>query len=288
MNFARRFRIPSDRKIALTRHDTASTSGVSGKAEARRLLKHGVDRLAELQEKLYAQDTWSLLVIFQAMDAAGKDSTIEHVMSGVNPQGCQVFSFKAPSKEELDHDYLWRSVRALPERGRIGIHNRSYYEEVLVARVHPEILARQQLPKATRGGRIWRRRFREINNFERYLSDNGTVVLKFFLNVSRAEQRRRFLSRLDEPGKHWKFSPRDVEERGRWDDYMAAYQDMLAHTSTEWAPWYVIPADHKWYMRLAVAEIIGDALDDLGLAFPTVSDETLAEWNEARAALENE
>ncbi len=285
MNYTTRFRAAPGRKVSLGRLRTDATPGIRDKKEARKLLKHGVDRLADQQERLYAQDTWSLLVIFQAMDAAGKDSTIKHVMSGVNPQGCQVFSFKAPSKEELDHDYLWRSVRALPERGRIGIHNRSYYEEVLVVRVHPELLDHQKVPAGSRRG-IWKRRFREINDFERYLVDNGTLVLKFFLHVSKEEQRRRFLSRLDEPDKAWKFSLGDVEERAFWDDYIRAYEDAITHTSTAWAPWFVIPADNKWFMRAAVAEIIGDALEGLKLKYPTVSAEERARWTEARRVLQ--
>jgi len=287
MTYTDRFRVRPGHRVALDRFRTDATPGIRDKADGRRLLTHGVERLAALQEKLYAQDRWALLVIFQAMDAAGKDSTIKHVMSGVNPLGCQVFSFKAPSKEELDHDYLWRSARALPERGRIGIHNRSYYEEVLVVRVHPELLDRQQLPPASRRG-IWKRRFREIRNFERYLTDNGTRILKFFLHVSKAEQKRRFLDRLNEPEKGWKFSPDDVHERSFWRDYMAAYEDMLSHTSTSSAPWFIVPADNKWYMRAVVAEIIGDALEDLGLAFPDVPARVRAEWKHARAALKSE
>jgi len=285
MNYTKRFRVAPGRNVSLGRHRTDATPGIGDKQEARRLLAHGVGRLAEQQERLYAQDTWSLLVIFQAMDAAGKDSTIEHVMSGVNPQGCQVFSFKAPSQEELDHDYLWRSVRALPERGRIGIHNRSYYEEVLVVRVHPELLDQQKLPPAARRG-IWTRRYREIRNFERYLVDNGTCILKFFLHLSKGEQRRRFLARLNEPDKAWKFSLGDVKARDFWDDYMAAYEDAITHTSTAWAPWYIIPADHKWFMRAAVAEIIGDALEGLRLRYPAVSPEDRARWAEARRMLQ--
>jgi PPK2 family polyphosphate:nucleotide phosphotransferase len=287
MNYTKRFRVEPRRRVSLARHRTDVTPGIRNKAEARALLEHGVNRLTDLQEKLYAQNRWALLVIFQALDAAGKDSTIKHVMSGVNPQGCQVFSFKTPSQEELDHDYLWRSVRALPERGRIGIHNRSYYEEVLVVRVHPPFLDRQQLPPETLRG-IWPRRLREIRNFERYLTDNGTRVLKFFLHVSKEEQKRRFLDRLNEPEKNWKFSPEDVRQREFWPDYMRAYEDAITQTSTAWAPWFVIPADNKWFMRAAVAEIIGDALDDLGLAFPKVPARTRADWKSARAALLNE
>lgn len=220
---------------------------------------------------MYAQDTYALLVIFQAMDAAGKDGTIRHVMTGINPQGCQVYSFKVPSAEERDHDYLWRSVKALPERGRIGIHNRSYYEEVLIARVHPEILSAQRLPEVVKTSKdIWAQRFEQINAFERYLVDNGTVVLKFFLHLSKREQKKRFLERINEPDKNWKFSATDVRERAFWDEYMRAYEDVLTHTSTAWAPWYVIPADHKWFMRVAVAGIICQTLENLDLQFPAL------------------
>ena len=231
---------------------------------------------------------YSLLIILQAMDAAGKDGTIKHVMSGVNPQGTQVTSFKAPSDEELDHDYLWRNFKTLPERGRIGIFNRSYYEEVLVARVHPEILDRQRIPPELKGKGIWKQRFEEINNFEKYVTHNGTVVLKFFLNVSKGEQKKRFLERIDLPEKNWKFSPFDVQERGRWDDYQAAYEDMFNHTSTEHAPWYIVPADHKWFTRLAVAAVIYQTMKDLKLEYPTVSDEHKQGLLKARELLENE
>jgi len=234
---------------------------------------------------LYAQDTRSVLIIFQAMDAAGKDGTIRHVMSGINPQGCQVYSFKAPSAEERDHTYLWRSMKALPERGRIGIHNRSYYEEVLVARVHPEILAGQQLPEELKDKNIWKRRFKEINNFERYLTNNGVVVLKFFLNVSKAEQKRRFLARIDEPDKNWKLSVADAKERTYWDDYMRAYEDVFDNTSTDAAPWYIIPADHKWFARLAVAAIIYQTLEALKLSYPEVSAGRKAELQDVRRML---
>jgi PPK2 family polyphosphate:nucleotide phosphotransferase len=219
---------------------------------------------------LYAQDRWALLLIFQAMDAAGKDGTIKHVMSGVNPQGVQVFSFKAPSAEELDHDYLWRSTRCLPERGRIGIFNRSYYEEVLVARVHPEVLARQTLPPELLTKRIWEERYEDIRNFERYLTRNGVVVRKFFLHVSRAEQKRRFLARLDEPEKNWKFSPNDVKERGFWKQYQQAYEDAIRATASKHAPWYVVPADHKWFTRLTVAAAIVATLAELDLHYPVL------------------
>jgi PPK2 family polyphosphate:nucleotide phosphotransferase len=244
-----------------------------------------VEELSGLQNVLYAQNIYGVLIIFQAMDAAGKDSTIKYVMSGVNPQGCQVFSFKAPSSEELDHDYLWRSVKCLPERGRIGIFNRSYYEEVLIARVHPEILMAQKLPPQAKPKQIWQQRFRQINQFEHYLSENGVVVLKFFLNVSKAEQKKRFLARLEEPEKHWKFSAQDVLERQHWDEYQAAYQDMFNHTSTESAPWYVIPADRKWLMRLAVSDIICAKLRSLDLHYPTLTDEQIAELARAKQRL---
>jgi PPK2 family polyphosphate:nucleotide phosphotransferase len=244
-----------------------------------------VEELSGLQNVLYAQNIYGVLIIFQAMDAAGKDSTIKYVMSGVNPQGCQVFSFKAPSSEELDHDYLWRSVKCLPERGRIGIFNRSYYEEVLIARVHPEILVAQKLPPQAKPKQIWQQRFRQINQFEHYLSENGVVVLKFFLNVSKAEQKKRFLARLEEPEKHWKFSAQDVLERQHWDAYQAAYQDMFNHTSTESAPWYVIPADRKWLMRLAVSDIICAKLRSLDLHYPTLTDAQIAELARAKQRL---
>jgi PPK2 family polyphosphate:nucleotide phosphotransferase len=247
-----------------------------------------VATLAALQEKLYADNRWAVLLIFQAMDAAGKDSTIKHVMSGVNPQGCQVFSFKAPSPEELDHDYLWRTTRCLPERGRIGIFNRSYYEEVLVVRVHPEFLDKQRLPKGLVTKLLWKERFEDINAYERHLSRNGTLILKFFLHVSREKQRERFLERLEEPAKHWKFSMVDLGARGRWRDYMAAYEDMIRHTATSHAPWHVIPADHKWFTRVVVVQTIITALERLDLAFPTVSREQQHELKAAKTALELE
>ena len=251
-------------------------------------LEEGIRLLAEWQEKLYADDTYALLIILQAMDAAGKDSTIKHVMSGVNPQGVTVTSFKEPSLEELDHDYLWRNMKALPERGRIGIFNRSYYEEVLITRVHPELLEQQKLPRHVRKEGIWKQRFREINNFEKYLADNGIIVLKFFLNVSREEQKKRFLKRLDDPDKHWKFSPADIRERDYWDEYIDAYEELINHTSTEWAPWYIIPADHKWVTRLAVAAIIHNTLADLKVDYPAVSEAARKELALARKQLERE
>ena len=258
------------------------------KGDAVRKLKAGILQLAKYQDILYAQNNYSLLIIFQAMDAAGKDSTIKHVMSGVNPQGCQVFSFKAPSEEELDHDYLWRSMRALPERGRIGIFNRSYYEELLIVRVHPEILKKQQLPIFPKGDQIWKQRFEEINNFEKYLVNNGVIVLKFFLNVSKSVQRKRFLERIDSPEKNWKFSASDLQERRFWDDYMNAYEEVFNHTSTEFAPWYIVPADRKWFTRLIVADIICQKLQELNLQYPKISEEYKRKLSEAKKALEAE
>lgn len=258
------------------------------KGDAVRKLNAGILQLAKYQDILYAQNTYSLLIIFQAMDAAGKDSTIKHVMSGVNPQGCQVFSFKAPSEEELDHDYLWRSMRALPERGRIGIFNRSYYEELLIVRVHPEILKKQQLPSFPKGDQIWKQRFEEINNFEKYLVNNGVIVLKFFLNVSKSVQRKRFLERIDSPEKNWKFSASDLQERRFWDDYMNAYEEVFNHTSTEFAPWYIVPADRKWFTRLIVADIICQKLQELNLQYPKISEEYKRKLSEAKKALEAE
>ncbi|MTJ11000.1 MULTISPECIES: polyphosphate kinase 2 family protein [unclassified Anabaena] len=258
------------------------------KTDAVKKLKAGISKLAEYQDILYAQNSYSLLIIFQAMDAAGKDSTIKHVMSGVNPQGCQVFSFKSPSEEELDHDYLWRSMKALPERGRIGIFNRSYYEELLIVRVHPEILKKQQLPKFPQGNQIWKQRFEEINNFEKYLVNNGVIVLKFFLNVSKSMQKKRFLQRIESPEKHWKFSASDVKERGFWDNYMDAYEQVFNHTSTEFAPWYIVPADRKWFTRLIVADIICTKLQELNLQYPQVSEEYKQRLWEAKKTLEAE
>jgi PPK2 family polyphosphate:nucleotide phosphotransferase len=279
------FRVEPGRRFRLKDHDPAFTAGYKSKEEAQKRLKRGVERLCGLQDKLYAQDAWSLLLIFQAMDAAGKDSTIAHVMSGVNPQGCQVYSFKAPSAEDLDHDFLWRTNRCLPERGRIGVFNRSYYEEVLIVRVHPAILDRQKLPKKVVSKGIWKERFEDINATERYLSRQGTVIRKFFLNVSKAEQRRRFLARLDEPEKNWKFSATDAQEREHWNDYQRAYEDMIDHTSTRAAPWYVIPADHKWFTRMVVADIIVDTLAGLKLRYPEVTPEKQKELAESRRLL---
>jgi len=274
--------------ISLKDYDPKYTGEFKDKAEAQQKLPEDAERLGAYQNVLYAQSTYALLLIFQAMDAAGKDSTIKHVMSGVNPQGCQVFSFKAPSTEELDHDYLWRSFKALPERGRIGIFNRSYYEEVLAVRVHPELLAAQQLPHVPKGDRIWHQRFEEINNFEKYLDNNGIVVLKFFLNVSKEEQKKRFLERINIPEKNWKFSLADLEVRKFWDDYMYAYEDALSHTSTDHAPWHVIPADHKWFTRLAVADIVCTKLKELNLQYPQMNPEHLQELSRVKVILESE
>jgi PPK2 family polyphosphate:nucleotide phosphotransferase len=281
----KRVTVPAGRKVRLKDHDPAWTGTLTDEKEAEALLEEGVRRLRKEQNVLYAQDKHSLLLIFQAMDAAGKDGTIKHVMSGVNPQGCQVFNFKAPSAEERDHTYLWRSMKALPERGRIGIHNRSYYEEVLVTRVHPALLESQQLPDHLKDKGIWRRRFREINDFERYLTDNGMVVLKFFLNVSKDEQKRRFLARIEEDDKNWKFSVNDAKERGFWDDYMRAYEDVFSNTSTEHAPWHIIPADNKWFTRLAVAAIVYHALEQLDLQYPKMTTEKKAGLAEVRRLL---
>ncbi|MGC3971263.1 MAG: polyphosphate kinase 2 family protein [Pirellulales bacterium] len=279
--------VPPGEKISLKKdYDPDFTGGFKDKDAAASYVADNAKRLAEYQDRLYAQDTYSLLIIFQAMDAAGKDGTIRHVMSGVNPQGCHVTSFKSPSSEELDHDYLWRAVKALPARGMIGIFNRSYYEETLVVRVHPEFLEKQKLPRV--GDDVWKRRFKEINNFERYLTDNGTVVLKFFLHVSKKEQKKRFLSRIDEAEKNWKFSPADYAERAHWDEYQAAFEDMLNHTSTDEAPWFVIPADNKWFARLAVSEAICAILDGLDLEYPTVSKERKEELQKIRGQLEAE
>ena len=282
---ARRYLVDDRKRFRLEDVDPADTMGLNLKDRAEELLAQGVQRLRDLQEKLYAQDRWSVLLIFQAMDAAGKDGTIEHVMSGVNPQGCEVHSFKAPSAEELDHDFLWRTTCRLPQRGRIGIFNRSYYEEALIVRVHTEILAKQKLPEKLVTKKIWKERFEDINALERYLARNGTLIRKFFLHVSKEEQRRRFLSRLEEPSKNWKFSLADAQERHHWKDYMEAYEAVIRHTSTPWAPWHVIPADNKWFTRLAVAAAVVDALASLDLRFPDVSEAQRVELGKARRAL---
>lgn len=284
----KRLLVKPGKKISLAKDFSPTFDAGLSREQAQTALQGSVTRLAELQDKLYAQNTYSLLVIFQAMDAAGKDGTIKHVMSGLNPQGCQVFSFKAPSAEELDHDYLWRAAKALPERGRLGIFNRSYYEEVLVVRVHPEFLEGQNLPPGAQGEKIWKQRFRQINHFERHLVENGTQVLKFFLNVSRDEQKKRFLERIEQPAKNWKFGAQDVEERGHWDEYMAAYQECLRETSTEWAPWHVIPADDKAFTRVAVAGVICQAMEKLKLRYPVVAPEKRQSLLDAKAKLEAE
>lgn len=258
------------------------------KKEAKQLLEENTEKLTKLQDKLYAQDKFSVLIIFQAMDAAGKDGTIKHVMSGINPQGCQVFSFKQPSAEELDHDYMWRIYKSLPERGRIGIFNRSHYEDVLVAKVHPEIVLNGKLPNINKvediDEKFWKNRYRQINDFERHLTENGTIILKFFLNVSHEEQLERFLSRLEDDSKNWKFSASDLKEREYWDDYMKAYSDMLTATSTPYAPWYVIPADKKWFMRYAVGQIICDKIEELNLHYPILNEEAKGKIEEAKKA----
>jgi len=255
------------------------------KPRAREALAIGVQALTELQDILYAQDRWAVLLIFQAMDAAGKDGAIKHVMSGVNPQGCQVFSFKAPSPEDLDHDYLWRCIKCLPERGRIGIFNRSYYEETLAVRVHPEFLGRQKLPRELVNNNVWKSRFKDIRNFERYLTRNDTIIRKFYLHLSKGEQKRRFLERLDDPDKNWKFSANDAKEREYWKDYMNVYEETIRHTATKYAPWYVVPADNKWFTRVVVAAAVIEALASLDLAYPKVGKEKLEELEAARQAL---
>jgi PPK2 family polyphosphate:nucleotide phosphotransferase len=266
--------VPSDKKIDLKKdYDPGFTGKWMKKEEAEKTLAEGIQILSEMQDKLWAQNQYAVLIILQALDAAGKDGTIKHVMSGVNPQGVDVHSFKVPSSEELDHDYLWRNFKALPSRGRIGIFNRSYYEEVLVVRVHPEFLDNQQLPPDLKDEHIWNRRFEEINNFEKYLVDNGIIVVKFFLYVSKDAQKERFLERTLMPEKNWKFSAADIKERAFWDDYIAAYEDMFNHTSTEWAPWYIVPADHKWFTRLAVGAVLYNTMKNLNLDYPTVSEE---------------
>ena len=281
------FRVTDGRKFRLKDADPADTLGFKSedKPRAKEALEIGIDALAQLQDMLYAQDRWGVLLIFQAMDAAGKDGAIKHVMSGVNPQGCQVYSFKAPTSDDLDHDYLWRCMKCLPERGRIGIFNRSYYEETLVVRVHPELLAKQKLPAEVVTKNIWKDRFQDISAFERYLTRNGIIVRKFFLHVSKKEQKRRFLDRIENPEKNWKFSAADTREREFWDDYMAAYEDMIRHTATEASPWYVVPADNKWFTRVVVAAAIIDAMASLKLRYPEVGPAQLKELAAARRAL---
>jgi PPK2 family polyphosphate:nucleotide phosphotransferase len=281
------FRVEHGKKFRLKDFDPADTLefGDEDKPRAKEALASGIEVLCDLQDRLYAQDKWALLLIFQAMDAAGKDGVIKHVMSGINPQGCQVYSFKAPSTEELDHDYMWRCLKVLPNRGHIGIFNRSYYEDVLIVRVHPELLAKQKLPDKLVTKHIWKERFEDIRNIESYLSRNGVVVRKFFLHVSKKEQKRRFLERIDNPEKNWKFSASDSAEREHWDDYMEAYEDMICHTATPEAPWYIVPADNKWFTRVVVAAAIIQTLDSLHLKYPEVGHDKLKELAAARAAL---
>jgi len=285
-----RYRVTNGKKFRLKDFDPTDTGGMKKelKPEAQAMMQQGIERLRALQDRLYAQDRWAVLLVLQAMDAAGKDGTIKHVMSGVNPQGCEVYPFKAPSSEELDHDFLWRCVPCLPNRGHIGIFNRSYYEEVLVVRVHPEILRAQKLPAELVTKGIWKQRYADIANFERYLSRQGTVIRKFFLNVSKKEQKRRFLERIEEPEKNWKFSAADTKERGYWDDYMDAYEDAIRATATPDAPWYVVPADNKWFTRLVVAAAVVATLEELDLSYPKLGKKQLAELAAARAALETE
>ena len=283
-----RFRITHGHRFRLKQIRPGDTAGLDSKDETASRLARGLESLRDQQEKLYAQGTWALLVIIQAMDAAGKDSTIEHVMSGVNPQGCQVSSFKAPSSEELSHDFLWRTTTRLPRRGIVGVFNRSYYEEVLVVRVHPELLAKQRLPSSLVTKNIWRERFEDINAFERHLRRSGVAILKFFLHVSKDAQRKRFLERIDTPAKNWKFAIGDVHERTHWREYMSAYEDMIRHTATPEAPWWVVPADHKWFTRLVVAEAIADAMKDLDLRFPPIDAAQRKELAAAKATLQRE
>ncbi len=284
-----KFRVPEGEKLNLKDHSTDFTGDYIVKDDAVKDLKSNIKRLKKLQNVLYADDKHALLIIFQAMDAAGKDGAIKHVMSGVNPQGTQVFSFKAPSAEERDHAYLWRCMKATPEKGRIGIFNRSYYEDVLVVRVHPEILQNSQLPDDIKNNpNIWEQRFEQIRNFEKYLNENGIAVLKFFLNVSKEEQKERFLARIDTPEKNWKFSTADMNERGFWDDYQNAYKEAIQATSTENAPWYILPADHKWFTRLAVSEVIAKKLESMDLKYPQVSQEHIDRLQEAKKVLEGQ
>lgn len=283
-----RMRVPVGKKVSLKKDFDAGYHLDLSKEECKAQLEEGIATLATLQDILYAHNIYAVLCVFQAMDAAGKDGTIKHVMSGVNPQGCQVFNFKAPSLEELDHDYLWRCFRALPERGRIGIFNRSYYEEVLVAKVHPTVLQSQQLPDWTRDKQIFKRRYDEINHFEKYLVQNGVMVVKFFLNVSRDEQKKRFLERIERHDKNWKFSVNDAKERSHWGDYMKAYEECFEHTSTPWAPWYVIPANHKPTTRVAVAHILAETLRSLKLEYPAVTQQQREQLLIAKAMLEGE
>ncbi len=282
---AKTFCVESGKHFRLKDCDPAATGHWKSKEHAAEALQQGIVRTAELQDKLYAQNSWSLLLIFQALDAAGKDGIIKHVMSGVNPQGCQVYSFKAPSEPELQHDFLWRTTRVLPERGHIGIFNRSYYEEVLVVRVHPEILKSQRTPASLVGKHVWDERFEDIRSFERHMARSGTVIRKFFLHVSKKEQKRRFLERLDQPEKNWKFSAADIHERKYWDDYQKAYEEMIENTATEQAPWYVVPADNKWFTRLVVSTVLVQTLESLNLSYPKVDEAKRKELEAAKKAL---
>lgn len=283
---ARRYRVDNPDKFKLSDIDPGDTSGLAiDKDDAREMLQESIRKLADFQDMLYAQDRWAVLAIFQAMDAAGKDGVIKHVMSGVNPQGCQVYSFKAPTSHELDHDFMWRTTIAMPERGRIGIFNRSYYEEMLVVRAHPEILAKQKLPPKLVGKDVWKERFEDIRAFEKYQARNGTLILKFFLHVSKEEQGERFLERIDDPAKNWKFNMGDVTERKLWDDYMRYYEDTIRETSRAHAPWFVVPADKKWFTRLVVASALVEALESLSLHYPQVDDATRDELKKARVLL---
>jgi PPK2 family polyphosphate:nucleotide phosphotransferase len=286
--FAKPFRVEDGGKFRLNDVDPGETGGLKSKKEAQKWLEAAVARLSKMQGRLYAQDQWAVLLIFQGMDAAGKDSAIKHVMSGINPQGCQVYAFKEPSVEELNHDFLWRTSRDLPERGKIGVFNRSYYEEVLVVRVHPELLAKEKIPPSLVTKEIWKERFEDIRAVERYLARNGTVVRKFFLHVSKQEQKRRFRERLDKPEKNWKFSASDVKERARWDDYRRAYEEMIQATAAPHAPWYVIPADNKWFTHLVVASAIADTVDELDLALPKLDAERRKELRAAREYLKGD
>jgi PPK2 family polyphosphate:nucleotide phosphotransferase len=279
------YRVDDGKDFRLKDFDPADTAHIDSEEQAKEQLQKDVERLEDLQAKLYAQDRWALLLIFQAMDAAGKDGTIKHVMSGVNPEGCQVTSFKAPSDIELQHDFLWRTTKELPERGHIGIFNRSYYEEVLVVRVHPQVLENEKIPPSLVTKHIWKERFEDINSLERHMARNGTVVRKFFLHLSKKEQKKRFLARLDEPAKNWKFSEADIRERDCWDDYQLAYEDMIRHTAHKHAPWYVVPADNKWFTHLVVAAAIVETLEGLDLSYPKVDEAKLKEIKEARRIL---
>jgi len=284
---AKPYRVDDGKHFRLRDFDPADTSKIRSKEQAATQLQRGIDLLCDLQDKLYAQHQWAVLLIFQAMDAAGKDGTIKHVMSGVNPAGCEVYSFKAPSGIETNHDYLWRTTLRLPECGRIGIFNRSYYEEVLVVRVHEPLLKQRQIPRSLIHNGIWKQRFQDICAFERHLTHNGVAIRKFFLHLSKGEQAKRFLARLEEPEKHWKFSAADIKERECWDDYMAAYEDMIRHTASPDAPWYVVPADHKWFTRMVVAAAIVDVLEGLGLSYPKVDPQKKRQLEEARQLLHN-